>query len=277
MHGLGASTRGARRVTPGPVKLSTLKIGEGATPTVLVHGFLGSGKNLRTLAQRWSARDPSGVFLLPDLPGRGTSPPVDEKADLRAMARDVIETARGEGLRGPLQIVGHSLGGRVGLAASLVAPEAVGNVVLLDITPSPITSETSESGRVLDVLRAAPPIAPDRRALRTALLEGGLDTMHADWLMMNVMEEGGSYRWRFDREALARLHQRVNAEDLWEALERPGARPIRCIRGGASIYVPASDVERMRRAGCRVDTLEGSGHFVHVEALEPLLELLIAG
>jgi esterase len=193
------------------------------------------------------------------------------------MGRDVIETARGQGLQGPLQIVGHSLGGRVGLAASLAAPDDVASVALLDITPSRITSETSESGRVLEILRAAPAAAPDRRRMRAALIEGGLSPALADWLTMNVVEEGGSYRWRFDREALARVHERVNAEDLWEAVERPAGHVIRCIRGGGSVYVPAADVERMRRAGCHVDTLEGSGHFVHVDALAPLLDLLVAG
>ncbi|HZA49337.1 MAG TPA: alpha/beta hydrolase, partial [Myxococcaceae bacterium] len=163
------------------------------------------------------------------------------------------------------------------LAATLAAPEEVASVVLLDITPSPVRPDTSESGRVLQVLRAAPATAPDRRQMRAALVERGLESMLADWLMMNLTEEGGSYRWRFDREALARLHERVNAEDLWQTVERPGAHPIRCIRGGGSIYVPPQDADRMRRAGCRVDTLEGSGHFVHVDALEPLLELLIAG
>src|SRR5919106_1196184 len=166
MHRRGAAAPRGRGGWARPGELSTLRMGPGPTPTVLVHGFLGSGKNLRTLAQRWSERDPSRVFLLPDLPGHGTAPPVDEKADLRAMARDVIETARGEGLRGPLQIVGHSLGGRVGLAASVVAPEEVGRVVLLDITPSPITTKTSESGRVLEVLRGAPASAPTRPAMR---------------------------------------------------------------------------------------------------------------
>lgn len=238
---------------------------------------MGSGKNLRSLAQRWGERDASRVFLLPDLPGHGISPPIDERADLRAMGGEVIDTARGQGLRGALELVGHSLGGRVALAASLAHPEEVASVMLLDITPSPITSETSESGRVLETLRAAPAVAPDRRQMRAALVDRGLTPSLADWLMMNVVEQGDSYTWRFDREALARLHQRVNAEDLWEAVERPGRPPMRCIRGGASVYVPERDAERMNRAGCRVDTLEGSGHFVHVDALQPLVNLLVTG
>ena len=255
------------------MRLSSQVLGAGAKPTILLHGFLGSGKNLRTLAQRWSDRDPTRVFLLPDLRGHGSSPPADGRTDLRAMARDVIDTARAEELRAPLEVVGHSLGGRVGLAGSLVAPAEISRVTFLDITPGPIASGRSESGRVLEVLLQAPEEAADRRQLRAAVMDRGLSPALADWLMMNVVQEGGSYRWRFDRQSLARLHERVNSEDLWEAVERPGAN-VRCIRGGVSGYVSRADVERMQRAGCRVDTLPNAGHFVHVDALEPLLELL---
>jgi esterase len=255
------------------VILTTLELGAGERPTVLLHGFLGSGKNLRTLAQRWSERDAARRFLLPDLPGHGTSPPVSERTDLREMADAVIETARSRGLTGPLEIVGHSLGGRVGLAATLTAPGEVSALTLLDITPSPIRTEVSESGRVMEFLLRAPGEASDRRVLRQSLIDAGLSAALTDWLMMNVAHEGNRHRWRIDREALARLHARVNAEDLWEAVERPGAT-VRCIRGGRSDYVPEGDVERMERAGCPVLTLPSSGHYVHVDALDEVAALL---
>lgn len=255
------------------MRLSSFKIGDGPRATVLLHGFLGMGKNLRTLAQRWIERDPSRTILIPDLSGHGTSPPVSGDTDLKAMARDVLETARAEGLDGPLEIVGHSLGGRVALAATLVAPEQVEKVVLLDISPSPIHTAVSESGKVLDLLLQAPASASDRKELRDALTSRGLSAALADWLMMNVVNENGSYRWRFDREALRDLHARVNQEDLWEAVERPGAN-VSCIRGGRSPYVSDSDVQRLERAGCWVETLPNAGHYVHVEALDALLDLL---
>src|SRR4051794_18631186 len=106
-----------------------------------MHGFLGSGKNLRALAQRWSELDAGRRFLLPDLTGHGHSPRPLPETDLRAMAHDVLETAQAEGLSGPLELVGHSLGGRVALGAALVAPEKLARVDLLDITPSPIASD----------------------------------------------------------------------------------------------------------------------------------------
>ncbi|MBX5480253.1 MAG: alpha/beta hydrolase [Myxococcaceae bacterium] len=259
------------------MKLNAFVVGQGTRGTVLLHGFLGSGRNLRTLATRWAERDPSRIFLLPDLAGHGASPNVDDTTDLRSMGRDVIETARAAGFEGPLDLVGHSLGGRVALAAALAAPEEVAQVVLLDIGPGPIDGDTSESGRVLDVLIQAPALAAERRTLRQFLMDHGLSGALADWLMMNVEPKDGGYGWRFDRAALRTLHARVNREDLWPALRsRPSTLSVSVIRGGRSPYVSHAEAKRMEQAGWRVFTLPEAGHYVHVDALEALLDRLAA-
>lgn len=255
--------------------LEGFEVGQGERPTVLLHGFLGQGRNLRSLAQAWSEADPSRRFLVLDHTGHGTSPALPPDADLDTLARDVLETVRAKGYGGPLDFVGHSLGGRVSLAASLLAPEAVASVALLDISPSPIPSRLSESGNVLDVLLLAPTSAEDRRAMRAELTGHGLSGPLADWLVMNLVPTPeGEVTWRFDRHALERLHRKTSGVDLWPAVERPGAR-VRCIRGGRSHYVTDADKARMEAAGCPVATLPEAGHFVHVDEPQALLRWLM--
>jgi esterase len=251
-----------------------IRIGDGSLHTVVLHGFLGQAKNLRTLAQRWSEKDPSRTFLLLDLPGHGEAQPLREGLDLPGMAIDVLDRAAAAGLVAPFDLVGHSLGGRVSLAASLARPRDVLGVTLLDIGPSPIATETSDSHAVLQKLRAAPAEAADRRALREALVHNGISGPLADWLAMNVVQEDGRAVWRFDRDALHRVHLRVNPEDLWEAVERPGAK-VRCIRGGRSGYVSDEDAARLQRAGCEVVTVPGAGHFLHQDAQDAVLDALV--
>ncbi|MCE9673088.1 alpha/beta hydrolase [Myxococcus stipitatus] len=255
--------------------LESFQVGTGDVPTVLLHGFLGTGRNLRSLATAWSAKDPSRRFLLPDLTGHGTSPIPPPSADLFTVARDVVDTARAQGFTGALDWVGHSLGGRVSLAASLHVPEAVSRVSLLDIAPGPVPYDLSESGMVLGVLLQAPARAENRKVMRAALTDKGLSDALADWLVMNLVSDDQGVRWRFDRQALAELHSRVNGVDLWEAVERPGRPPMRCIRGGRSRYVSDADVARLEAAGCPVATLPGAGHFVHVDGAQQLLEWLL--
>jgi esterase len=254
-------------------RLASYRIGAGDHPTVLLHGFLGAGKNLRSLAQRWAERDPRRLFLVPDLTGHGASPALPPDANLDTLAGDLIETAGAEGLAAPLSLVGHSLGGRVALAVLRDAPALVRDVALLDIIPGPIDDRLSASRRVLQVLLRAPEEAANRRELREHLVTGGLSPLLADWLAMNVRLENGRARWTFDRQALDRLQTRISADDLWPVVEGADV-PLRCIRGGRSGYVREEDVRRFENAGVAVDTLLEAGHDVHVEALEPLVTLL---
>lgn len=153
-----------------PGALASYTVGSGARPVVLLHGFLGSGRNLRALAQTWSGRDPGRRFLVPDLSGHGASAPLAPGGTMEDMARAVFASAEGAGWSGPLTLVGHSLGGRVALAGAGFAPERIAEIVLLDIGPGPIEPATSESRRVLDVLLAAPAEVADRREMRAFLL-----------------------------------------------------------------------------------------------------------
>ncbi len=257
--------------------LSSFQVGEGQRPVVLLHGFLGTGRNLRSLALAWSAADPSRRFLLPDLTGHGASPPLPPGATLARVAADVVETARAAGLEGPFDWVGHSLGGRVCLAASLTLPAEVTSVTLLDIAPGPIPPGMSESAKVLEKLLEAPARAADRKAMRENLVGQGLSGPLTDWLLMNLepAPEGG-VRWRFEREGLAGFHARVNHEQFWSALS-PEQPPVRCIRGGRAAYVSDTDAARMEALGCPVDTLPQAGHFVHVDAPDELLRWLMKG
>jgi esterase len=253
--------------------LASFSLGGGPRSTVLLHGFLGSGKNLRTLAQRWSALAPERTLLMPDLRGHGESPPLTAGADLDALAADVLAAAAS--LPGPLTLVGHSLGGRVALAAARRAPDRLAQIVLLDIAPGPLDPSRADTRRVVDILLRAPARGADRREFRAFFLGQGLSAGLADWLLMNLEAEaeGGGFRWRIDRESLAALHDRSMYEDLWPVVEA-GAVPLGCIRGGRSGYVSDADVRRLAAAGCAVETLGDAGHYVHVDALEALVQLL---
>lgn len=249
-------------------------LGEGEEGVVLLHGFMGSGRNLRSLAQRWSELDPSLRFLMLDLTGHGNSPPLPPGADLSTLARDAIETARAEGIRGPLRIVGHSLGGRVGLEAILRTPQEVGSVVLLDVAPGPVDPQL-ETGPVLDIFRGAPARAKDREEIRAYFRSRNLSTGHGEWLLTNLIREGDEYVWRVDREALAALHAQTAAADLWDAL---GAGvEVRVIRGGASSYVTEEDVRRMVARGTPVDVVAGADHYLHVTHTEEVAHRLARG
>jgi esterase len=256
--------------------LAHVRAGAGRRPLVLLHGLLGSARNLATLARHLIDLKPDLGVVAFDLTGHGSSPPLPPGADAAALAADVLASARTLGLTAPLMLVGHSLGGRVALRAALLEPAVVGAVTLLDIPPGPLDGD-GEVGRVLAILLRMPETFASRGQARARLVAAGLLADLADWLLLNLEPAGEGFRWRVDRRALADLHARVSAEDLWPVVESRRRWALRCVRGGASGYVSDGDARRLEAAGCPVVTIDGAGHLLHVEQPRAVADAVAGG
>jgi len=255
-------------------ELAHTRLGDGPRPLALLHGFLGSARNLATLARGLAAgaRDYS-VYAF-DLPGHGDSPPLTADANLADLARAVLGAVRRLD-PSPWTLVGHSLGGRVALQILLLEPAAVAHTTLLDITPSAL-SPGGETARVVEALVGAPESAATRQEFRAWFTRAGLSSALTDWLLLNLTRDGDRLRWRIDRGALAALYPRINAEDLWPAIEARGSG-VHVLRGHLSSYVSDADCRRLEAAGARVDTIDGAGHFLHVDRPAETLDRILKG
>jgi esterase len=252
--------------------LSATRVGDGPRPLVLLHGFLGSGRNLGALARGLATADPAlSVFAL-DLPGHGASPPLPTDADLGSLARSVLDTAGDLAGTTPLALVGHSLGGRVALRACLLDPHAIALVGVLDITPS-ARHVSDETEAALRALESAPERAETREPFRQHFRDAGLSSEMAEWLMLNLARGAEGWHWRIDPMALRALAARTSREDLWPAIEGSHPYARHCARGGHSRYVSDDDVRRLVAAGCSVDTVD-AGHWLHVERTAEVVALV---
>jgi pimeloyl-ACP methyl ester carboxylesterase len=256
-------------------ELAHTRIGDGPQPLAVLHGFLGSGRNLTTLARDLAAGAPQYSAYVFDLPGHGGSPPLPPDADLAAVARQLLATARALNTM-PWTLVGHSLGGRVALEAALLEPRAVAHLTLLDITPSALPTG-GETARVVDALVGAPGETRSREDFRAWFGRAGLAPALIEWLLLNLERTGDRFRWRIDRPALAAFYPRINAEDLWPAVEAPRDYGVHAVRGALSGYVSEADGRRFEAAGARLDTVEGAGHFLHVDRPAETLDRILKG
>lgn len=100
----------------------------GLPPALFVHGLGGSSQNWSALLERLAA-DVDGEAL--DLPGFGDSPPPDDgDYSLTGFARVVIRHLDAAG-RGPVHLVGNSLGGAVVTRVAAVRPDLVRTLTLI--------------------------------------------------------------------------------------------------------------------------------------------------
>ncbi len=249
--------------------LHHVEAGSGSEAILFLHGFLGSGRNLSGLTRRFSD-DPAVRTVQVDLPGHGRSPPLPDRPSLEHLSLEVARLADHLGAD-RFRVVGHSLGGRVGLALLGAAPERVSRVDVLDITPGPI--HHLGVGDVLNLLLAAPDHVPDRSVLQTFFRESGLTAALTDWLLMNLERGESGFRWRIDRRALAALHQEHGTVDLWPTVHAHRDR-IRVLRGSESEYLSDEDVNRLERLGIAVTTILGAGHFLHADQPEATFRAL---
>ena len=96
-------------------------------PLLLLHGLFGSSSNFRSPGLQL-AKDGRRPVLLADLRNHGNSPWSDD-CSLESMAEDVVDTLDAMGLE-QVTICGHSLGGKVAMAAALKAPQRRAREVL---------------------------------------------------------------------------------------------------------------------------------------------------
>jgi esterase len=256
--------------------LAHVRTGAGRRPRVLLHRVLGRAPTRAPLARHLIDLKPDLGVVAFDLTGHGASPPLPPGADAAALAADVLASARTLGLTAPLTLVGHSLGGRVALRAALLEPAVIDAVTLLDIPPGPLDDDGAV-GRVLAILLRMPETFASRGQARARLVAAGLLADLTDWLLLNLEPAREGFRWRVDRRALADLHARVSAEDLWPVVEGRRRWALRCVRGGASGYVSDGDARRLEAAGCPVVTIEGAGHFLHAEQPKAVADAVAGG
>ena len=252
--------------------LNYITRGQGPRPVLLLHGFLGSSRNVQSLARAWVTDNPQLRVFIPDLPGHGRSPALRTNSDLCMMAEDIIPFVEQFELKEPLTIVGHSLGGRAALKMRQLNSNLIQNIILLDIGPSPL--DNVDSRRTLQLFLEAPNHAFDRDEMRKHFEDQKLSRALADWLLMNGDQMQDGFRWRVDRKELELFHKKMRSDDLWDSIDTYENHTV-VIRGERSTYVDEKDMSRFESIGVPVHTIQNAGHFLHIEKPKAVAELTL--
>ncbi len=245
--------------------------GEGTHPVLLLHGFLGSGRNLRGLASAWLAHDPNLQMIMPDHLGHGRSPPLAPNANLEQLAQALWDLMDELAITSALPLVGHSMGGRVALVARRLRPERVSSVHLLDISPGALIQPSATSA-IVQILCDAPSRTDNRQQMRDILETAGIERPIAEWLLMNGSTNSNGFCWHIDREALRCMHNIHAQENLWPDIEP--AKRTTLIKAANSEFIPDKDMTRLRSLGVRSIIIEDAGHFLHAERPDEVAQQL---
>jgi esterase len=248
---------------------------------IFLHGILGRGINLQTIAKRFVEERPDWSAQLVDLRGHGDSPKVAASPSIENAARDVLETATGVGL--PVHAVfGHSFGGKVALEVlRLNAIEALEHVFVVDSPPGarePVRGGDSALG-ILEIIASLPPDFPSLTDFTAALQAKGISREVSQWLSGSTEREGNRVRFALDLQEMNALIMDYFRTDLWKVVENPPDETrVHLVIGDRSDSYSPSDRQRAAQFAAvnpnvTVDVLP-AGHWVHVDDPDGLMSVL---
>ncbi|HEY6079037.1 MAG TPA: alpha/beta hydrolase [Polyangiaceae bacterium] len=264
------------------VPTSTL-VGEPSAPklALMLHGALGSGNNLRSLALKLSKLRPEYRFCLLDLRHHGDSQGASPPNTLEACARDLASLIEQLGQE-PEVIVGHSFGGKTALMFGQLFPGRARQLWILDSNPgSQQPSTDNEVIRVIANVRQTSTPASERGEVVAQLMAQGLSSGTSNWLATNLRREPEGFVWRFDLDAIHELMLDYFAVDLWPVLESPTSdtdfRVV--VAENSDRWAPENRLRLQQlvdrtRATVRLHVVPNAGHWLHVDNPAFLLELM---
>ncbi|WP_236240076.1 alpha/beta fold hydrolase [Streptomyces sp. CC228A] len=251
----------------------------GRAPALYVHGLGGSSQN-------WSALMPLLEDLLDgeavDLPGFGASPPPDDgNYSVTGHARAVIRLLDSGG-RGPVHLIGNSLGGAVAVRVAAVRPDLVRTLALVSpALPELRAQRTAWPTGLLAVPGAARLFArmtrdwtPEQRVRGVlALCYGDPRRVTEDGLRAAVEEMERRLELPYFWDAMARSARGIvdaytlgGQHNLWRQAERVLA-PTLLVYGGRDQIVSYRMARRAAAAfrDARLLTLPEAGHVAMME------------
>jgi pimeloyl-ACP methyl ester carboxylesterase len=222
-----------------------------------VHGYGGAAWNFTEMQPHLAGRR----LIVPDLPGHGGSAPLPAAASLRGFADALVPL-----LDGPVDVLGHSLGGVVALRLAERHPELVRRIVVA--AAAGISSSTRWAELTITLAGIVQPARiAGRRVERIArssrlrrLVFGGLEVSNADLLSERAVH-GFLRASALHTDALG-AGLALAADDPRRDLERVRC-PVLLLWGGRDKQVPVEDgFEYARRLRAPIRVIADCGHLL---------------
>lgn len=230
--------------------------GSGPVRVLWLHGWARSGHDFAVAAQHLADAGIASVAL--DLPGFGATPALSSSGGARDYAQ-YLRPALRELATEPLVVVGHSLGGRVGVPLAVAEPNLVSHLV---VTGAPLLQrvDRTPAPRGYSFLRWAHRhrLVSDERMEQARQRYGSADYRYATGVMREVLVRMVNESYEYE---LKRLTMPVSF--VWGALDREV--PVEVARRAQSLVPTRTELH----------VIEGVGHLTPIEAPRELGDVVV--
>lgn len=228
-----------------------------APPLVIAHGLYGSGRNWGVIARRLSDRR---EVVAVDMRNHGDSPRAQSHT-YPEMAADLAEVI--ESLGAPVDLLGHSMGGKAAMQLALTRPELIRRLVVADIAP---VAYDHDQTRHVDAMQALDLSAISTRAEADAALAAGVpDPALRAFFLQSLDFRSQPPRWKLNLDVLKDQMPHIVG---WPGTDGRFEGPALFLTGAESHYVRPEHRETIRALfpRSRFAKIPGAGHWLHAEA-----------
>ncbi|MBD1388714.1 alpha/beta fold hydrolase [Neiella sp. HB171785] len=231
----------------------------GSGPAViLIHGLFGDLNNLGNLARDLLEQGYRVIQI--DTRNHGSSPTIDGMS-YRQQAQDLAELIAELELQ-QVDLVGHSMGGKIAMAYALSEPQMVRRLVVADIAPVAYQSHHIQVIAGLNALWQQP---TSSRQQADQLLSQFVDESGVrQFLLKNLNWRDGQCQWKL------RLQQVLAGYDDvidWPQFDGSYSGPTLFIKGTESDYILSEHREAISQyfANSKAKLISDAGHWLHAQ------------
>jgi len=235
------------------------KIEGSGKPLLILHGFLGMSDNWKTLGTQYAA-DGFQVHMI-DLRNHGRSLH-SEEFSYEIMVQDIFEYCQANNLE-KINIIGHSMGGKVAMLLSTTHPELVDKLIVADIGPKFYPQHHQDILAGLNAVDFSK--KPTRNEVEEIMSQYIPDFGTRQFLMKSLYwQEPGQLAFRFNLEVFNKKMDEIGVPLPQNAVFE---KPTLFIRGGNSNYILDTDFENIKQhfPNFTVETIPNTGHWLHAE------------
>ncbi len=238
-------------------------------PLLILHGLFGSNRNWHPIA-RFLSTD-RRVYTL-DLPNHGQSAHTDvmDYPYMAEQVRHFIEHEiylKSEHSQTPVDIIGHSMGGKVAMWLALNYPQQVNKLVVVDIAP---VTYQHDFDHVLDAFDNVPlSQLKSRQDADHYLAQQVSDKNLRQFLLQNLIHKEGQYQWRLNLHVIQASIKSITGFPQCTTI-KPFKQRVLFVGGALSDYLSKENQQLTRKCFPRASfsMIKNAGHWLHAEQPE---------
>ena len=236
----------------------------------IFHGLFGRAKNWHSIALRVSSIF-NGTIIVFDLRNHGENEPSTE-ISYSIMVNDVYEFIKEKNIN-KFSIIGHSMGGKLGMLFTLLYPQLVKQLFVVDIAP--VDYPRDEVEIVDHLLNIDVKNCKSRKDVDVKLSNYINDKELRSFLLQNLNFNNGIYSWSLDLNSIKMGMKYLRGFPI-DLISNVSHINTVCIFGENSPYINKKYKDKFKSlfTNLKFFKIEDAGHWLHVEKPQEFIKII---